>query len=248
MLVDSHAHLISEPFQKDLDEVLNRANESGVTKIVNIATSPSELGQALKLEKNIYHAAAITPHDVASYEEEAFTFVEENVKSLVAIGETGLDYFYEHSPKEKQQEAFRRYIGLAKKHQLPLVIHCREAFTDLFRIFDEEKYQGKAVLHCFTGTFEEAMEGIKRGFFVSFSGIITFKKSESMRGVALKLPVSQILVETDCPYLAPQSRRGSRNEPAFLIETAELLANLKDLSFEKFCEITSANTKTLFNL
>jgi TatD DNase family protein len=251
MWTDSHAHLSAENFKEDLTEVLERARVAKINNIINIATTPQELDYGLQLSKTypwIYNVAATTPHDIKGDEEDIFSIYEKKAKDLVAIGETGLDYHYEYSPKLEQQSAFRRYIQLAICAHLPLVIHCREAFSDLFRIFDEEGYIGLAVLHCFTGTLEEALEGVKRGFYISFSGIVTFKKSISLQQVAKEIPLEHLLIETDCPYLAPQTKRGLRNEPSFIVETGHFLAALKGVSSEAFAEQTAKNAAQLFQI
>ncbi|NGX46147.1 MAG: putative metal-dependent hydrolase YcfH, partial [Chlamydiae bacterium] len=210
-LTDSHAHLLS--LEGDLELVLARAQEAGVTKILNICTTAKELQKGLALQKKhpwISTAGAITPHDVAKLGEKEFADFAKGAKSgsLVAIGETGLDYHYDYSPREVQQDFLRRYIALAQECSLPLIFHCREAFDDLFAIVDESGFTGPAVLHCFTGTLEEAKQVIERGWYLSLSGIVTFKKSLELREVAKFVPLSQLLIETDSPYLAPQSHRG----------------------------------------
>lgn len=252
MLIDSHAHLTSLP-QGELEAILDRSLRAGVQKIVNISTTPEELKESIMLKKRypwIHNVAATTPHDVEKESEEIFRFFKERGEEgeLVAIGETGLDYHYKHSPIEEQKGALRRYMALAEELKLPLVIHCREAFEDLFKIFDERIFTGKVILHCFTGTLKEAEEGVRRGFYISFSGIVTFKKSHSLREVAQAVPVENLLIETDAPYLAPESHRGESNEPAFIVETGELIASLKGLPFEQFAKIVSATTLQLFKI
>ncbi|NGX27566.1 MAG: hypothetical protein K940chlam6_01504, partial [Chlamydiae bacterium] len=177
-----------------------------------------------------------------------FPLVENAVKKLVAIGETGLDYFYEHSPKKLQQEFLARYFALASQNDLPIIFHCREAFHDLFAMADEMYQNRPAVLHCFTGTKEEAKGCLDRGWFVSFSGIITFKKSKELRDVVQYVPLEQMFVETDTPYLAPQSHRGKQNEPAFVIEIAEKIAEIKGVSLEEVEKVTSENISRFFRL
>lgn len=247
-LIDSHAHLSA--LKGDLAKSLNRAVEAGVAAIVNIATTPQELDLGVTIDSTtpkIFHAAATTPHDVQEQGGD-FELFRQHVKELVAIGETGLDYHYDYSPRELQQTYLRKYLKLAAENDLPVIFHCREAFADLFRIVEEENYKGKALLHCFTGTTEEALSCVERGWMVSFSGIVTFKKSEELRESAKAVPIEKLLIETDAPYLAPQSQRGSPNEPAFLIETARCLSELKRLSVEAFAETTSNNAAEFFKL
>jgi len=253
MFIDSHAHLTVPALCEHLAEVLDRAQKSGVKKIINICTDEESLKQGLELHKKypwIYLTAATTPHDVEKEGEHFFPLVEAAAQrgDLVAIGETGLDYFYEHSDRALQQHFLLQYFALAKKYHLPLIFHCRDAFADLFALADLHYKEAPALLHCFTGTLEEAEEVVRRGWYLSLSGIVTFKKSEALREVAQKVPLDRLLIETDAPYLAPQSQRGKRNEPAFLIETAECLAKLKGLELEEFARITAENACKFFSL
>ena len=159
----------------------------------------------------------------------------------------GLDYHYDHSPRQLQQQFLRRYLALATSCKLPVIIHCRDAFEDLFRILDES-YQGLGVLHCFTGSVEEACEVVARGWYVSFSGIVTFKRSEALREAAAAVPLERILIETDAPYLAPQSRRGQQNEPAYIPEVAAVLAEVQGVSAEAIARASFDNATRLFLL
>lgn len=253
MLIDSHAHLTHISFSEDVRPFLERAKSSGIESIVNICTNPLELERGLALASEfpwIYTVAATTPHDVAKEGEEAFPIMERHAMQgdLVAIGETGLDYHYYPETKEIQQLFLRRYLQLAIKCSRPVVIHCREAFADLFQILDEE-YEGRpGVLHCFTGTLEEADEVIKRGWYLSLSGIVTFKKSTTLQEIAKKVPLGQLLIETDSPYLAPAPHRGKPNEPAYLLDTAKFIANLRGIPLENLAAATTFNTRSLFSL
>lgn len=257
MLIDSHAHLTSPAVFDQLDPILERAQQAGVKAIINICTDPLSLERGLLLAQRcpwIYQAAATTPHDVEKEGEEVFAMMAKSARQgkLKAVGETGLDYHYEHSNREIQKEFLRRYLHLALECQLPVVIHCREAFCDFFEILDQE-YQinerhAPGVLHCFTGTMAEAEEVIKRGWMLSLSGIVTFKKSFELQEVARQVPLSQLLVETDTPYLAPQKQRGKQNEPAFLVETAHFIASLKQISFEELAQATAQNASLLFKI
>lgn len=253
MFIDSHAHLTSSEILPDVKEVLARAQAANVTKIINICTDQLTLEKGLELSEQydwVYNTAATTPHDVEKEGESFFPIVEKcaKEKKLVAIGETGLDYHYEHSPKKMQQKFLERYLQLALDCNLPVVIHCRDAFPDLFSIADATYKKEALLLHCFTGTLEEAKEALKRGWSISFSGIVTFKKSESLREVARYLPLDRILIETDAPYLAPQSQRGKKNEPAFLPETAAVVASLRNIPLPAFAAATTHNTARFFSL
>lgn len=250
-MIDSHAHLTSEELVGEAEALAKRAREAGVEKVVNICTDRASLEAGIALRKQcpfVYNVAATTPHDVEADGEAFFPVVQEHVGELCAIGETGLDYFYEHSPKEKQREFLSRYFELAKEVELPVVFHCRDAFEDLFAMADEQFEGGRAVLHCFTGTKAEAKGCLDRGWLVSFSGIITFKKSEALREVVGYVPLDAMLVETDSPYLAPQTRRGKRNEPAWVVETAEKVAQIKGVSLAEVERATTQNATQFFAL
>lgn len=250
-MIDSHAHLTSDTLYPDLKAILQRAALSGVTHIVNICTDPTTLERALALnEAQLVHTASTTPHDVKEEGELFFPQVVKAAKEgrLAAIGETGLDYHYEYSPKELQKKYFIKYLHLALEMNLPVVIHCRDAFADFFEIIDSEYKSDKGVLHCFTGTLQEAKQVLDRGWMLSLSGIVTFKKSLELKEVAKLTPLNQLLIETDAPYLAPQTRRGKQNEPSFIGETAAHIAELKQVSLKQIVESTSANARHLFKI
>lgn len=250
MFSDSHAHLSSSAVLPDIEGVLKRAHDVLVGTILNICTDKETLEQGLLLAEKypwIYNSASTTPHDVDKEGESFFPLVVEQAKNgkLKAIGETGLDYYYTHSARETQQHFLRRYLKLALEVHLPVVIHCREAFDDFFKILDEEYIvngqHAPGVLHCFTGTVKEAEEVVKRGWFLSLSGIVTFKKSDILREVAKIVPLEQLLIETDTPYLAPQSHRGKQNEPSYLPETAAFIAQIKGVSVQELATKTREN-------
>lgn len=255
--IDSHAHLTSEELLPFVPELLVRAKAAGCGNIVNICTDRKTLEEGLKLSKEypwVVNTGATTPHDVEKEGEELlplFTQAAQEGK-LVAVGETGLDYYYEHSDRTLQKDFCVRYMQLARSCQLPLVIHCREAFADLFTLLDTHFTEnGKmlpGVLHCFTGTAEEARGVIERGWYLSLSGIVTFKKSIGLQEVAKWVPLEQLLIETDAPYLAPQLHRGKQNEPSYLPETAGVIAALKGIPVEKVLEVTASNARNLFQI
>ncbi len=257
-MIDSHAHLTSPELLDQLDLLLMRAEEAGIEAIINICTDPLSLERSSDLIKKfpwVYQTAATTPHDVEKEGEEAFPIFAQAAREgkLHAIGETGLDYYYEHSNRDIQKKFLRRYLHLALECDLPIVIHCREAFQDFFEILDSEyivngRHHAPGVLHCFTGTMQEAEGVIKRGWMLSLSGIVTFKKSTELQEVAKRVPLEQLLIETDAPYLAPQSHRGKQNEPAYLVDTARFIASLKGISFEELAQATTNNAKKLFQL
>jgi TatD DNase family protein len=250
-MIDSHAHLTSEAVLPHVEALLQRAKEGNVAKIVNICTDPKSLQEGLSLAKKhpwVFNAAATTPHDVEEEGELFFPLVSAAAqnKELVAIGETGLDYHYEHSNRLTQKAFLFRYFQLASAMKLPVIFHCRDAFSDLFTYADAEYRNLPAVLHCFTGTLAEAQGVLERGWYLSISGIITFKKSESLREVVKYVPLDRLLVETDTPYLAPQSLRGQQNEPAFIRETIEMIAKLKNTEADVVARITAENASKLF--
>ncbi|MEI6531190.1 MAG: TatD family hydrolase [Chlamydiota bacterium] len=243
--IDSHAHLTGEGYSDvDIARMMKSAQESGVDAVINICTNKICLERAFSLPLP-HNVAALTPHDAHLEGEEFFSFIEKHVDQLVAIGETGLDLVNSQAPLHSQISWFKRHIRLAVKYQKPLVIHCRGAFKEFFEVLDEESYQGPLLVHCFTGTREEALEVIKRGFFISFSGILTFKKSEELREVAKVVPLERILIETDAPWLAPQSKRGQINEPGNVVEVAEALRNIKQTPVSS--QIYT-NTRSFFDL
>jgi TatD DNase family protein len=251
MYIDSHAHLTSDKTIDQVDEVIERSRAAGVEKIVNICTDEQSLEAGLALAGRfdwIFNTAATTPHDVATDGELFFPFVENAARNgdLIAIGETGLDYYYEHSDRVLQKQFLVRYFHLALNFKLPLVIHCRDAFSDLFSLSDSEYKNAPAVLHCFTGTLEEARQVLDRNWFLSCSGIVTFKKSKELQEVIRFVPLDRLLVETDAPFLAPQSRRGKMNEPSFIHETVEMIAELKGIEVEEVARQTCENAKIFF--
>jgi TatD DNase family protein len=253
MYIDSHAHLSGEALFPTAKEICSRAMQKQVEAVVNICTDEASLERGLLLKREsdlpILLTAATTPHDVEKEGESFFPKVEKALQNgdLAAIGETGLDYYYEYCPKDAQKKLLIRYFHLAKSQNVPIVFHCREAFNDLFLLADAEYAGGTALLHCFTGTIEEAKAVLHRGWYISFSGIITFKKSELLREVVQYVPLERMLIETDAPFLAPQSKRGKVNEPSFIGETAEMIALIKNVSLEEVAKKTRENAKTFFS-
>lgn len=251
-LIDSHAHLTSKELLEDVDALIQRAKDVGVKKIINICTDQTTMKEGLKLSSKydfIFNAGATTPHDVDKLGELDFSLFEQLArgKKLVAIGETGLDYYYDHSKKETQKKYLIHYLELAKELSLPVIIHCRDAFADLFSICDQY-YKGPLVLHCFTGTFEEAKEVIKRGWMLSLSGIVTFKKSEELREVAKMVPLNKLLIETDAPYLAPGKYRGKKNEPSYITQTVKVIAGVKEIEVNYLASQTKENAEVFFRI
>lgn len=252
-LIDSHAHLTSSPLRENIDAVLARAKAVGIESIVNICIDADGIQLGLSYKERypwIYNAGAVHPHDAEKDGEQLFPIVAQHAraKNFVAIGETGLDYFYQHSSQEIQQQVLRKHLHLALECKLPVIIHCREAYADFFSILDTEYKHGPGVLHCFTGTLDEAKQGLERDLYISLSGIVTFKKSAELREVAKLVPMNRLLIETDAPFLAPQSHRGKPNEPSFIVETALVIAAVKGVSLAELAQATSANANRLFGL
>jgi TatD DNase family protein len=249
---DSHAHLSAPPLLEDIDPIADRAQRAEVGAIVNICTDLDSLDAGLSIARRhpfIANAGATTPHDAEQAGEAHFPRFAEAARSgsLVAIGETGLDYFHYRHTRLAQQRLLSRYLALAAECKLPVVFHCRDAFSDLFAQTAAEYPRGApALLHCFTGTLEEAEEALARNWSISLSGIVTFKKSAWLREIARMIPLDRLLIETDAPYLSPESRRSRRNEPAFLQETAECLAGVKEVSLAELARATFDNGVRFF--
>jgi TatD DNase family protein len=253
MLVDSHCHLDFPEFAPELPAVVTRARDAGVGACVTIGTTLEKFPRVQAVAEqfdNVWCSVGIHPHE-AKVEplEDAAPLIElaQHVKA-VGIGETGLDYYYEHSPREAQMANFRAHIAAARELKLPLIVHTRDAEDDTVRILREEMEEGAftGLIHCFTGTRALADAALELGLFISASGIATFKKSDELRGVLNDVPLERLLVETDAPYLAPMPHRGKRNEPAFVKHTAEMLAELRGVSFDTLANATTENFFRLF--
>lgn len=252
MLVDSHCHL--DYFQDDLDAVVGRARAAGLSRMVTISTLVGKFPGIRTIAErfdDVFCSVGTHPHHADKEENVTVADLVAATKhpKVVAIGEAGLDYFYKNSPPDAQARGFRRHIAAARETQLPLVIHARDADEDTANILEEESAKGKFpfVLHCFTGGEDLAKRGIALGGYVSFSGILTFKASDNLRKIAAMLPEDRILVETDAPYLAPLSRRGKKNEPSYVVETASVLADVRGVEPSRAHAFTTANFHRLFS-
>ncbi|MBC7933218.1 MAG: TatD family hydrolase [Rubrivivax sp.] len=259
MFIDSHAHIDGEEFDADRDEVVARARAAGVRAILNVGTGDPHSGTleravavADKYE-GVYAAAGVHPHDARLYDEDAERRLLEIARRggrLIAWGEIGLDYHYDNSPRDVQREVFTRQLRLARVEELPVIIHTREADDETFEILRSE-YGGASrggIMHCFGGGMPLAVAALDLGFMISFAGNVTFKKAENLREVARAIPLERLLVETDCPFLAPVPLRGRRNEPAFVVETARFLAGLRGIGPDELGRITSENFARFFGL
>lgn len=258
MLVDSHCHLDFKDFAGELDDVVARAREAGVGRMVTICTRPSQLDRNLEIVErfdDVFCAAGVHPHNAASEPAMSVARLAEIAEhpKLVGIGESGLDYHYDHSPREEQQASFRTHIQAARETGLPLVVHTRSADDDTIRILREEGAgEGgdkplRGVIHCFSSSRELAESAVKFGFYVSLSGILTFNRSDDIRATVRDLPMDRLLVETDSPYLAPVPKRGKRNEPAYVAHTAARLAEVKGIGTAEAARQTTENFFALFD-
>jgi len=257
--IDSHCHIDGPEYDVDRDEVIARAREAGVTTMLNVGTGDPHSGafeRAVDLAEkhnDIYAAVGVHPHDAKLFDDAAEQRILDLVKQsqrVIAWGEIGLDYHYDHSPRDVQREVFRRQLRSARSLRLPVVIHSREADDDTIAILRDELtgYDRGGVMHCFGGSLQMARSALDLGFYVSFAGNLTFKKADDLRNVARQLPLNRLLIETDCPYLSPVPFRGRRNEPARVIETARCLASLVGMELEEIARITSKNFGSLFRL
>jgi len=263
MFVDSHAHLDGEQFASDREQVIARAGEAGVRTIVAIGNGdgPAQVDCGIRLAEQydfIYATLGIHPHEARLADEAAYQNMARLARhpKVIAWGEIGLDYFYDHSPRETQKQVFARQMELAAAAKLPIVIHCRpsessdNAWDDcLGLIHDQWASKGLGgILHCFTGSWPQAKRALDMGFMISFAGNITFPKAQQIRDAALEVPLERMLIETDCPYLAPVPHRGKRNEPAFVVETARKLGELRGLTAEEVGQQTTLNFRRFFKL
>ena len=256
-IIDSHAHLEFEQFDGDRDAVLQRARHAGLTTILAIggAGGPDQLASAIPFAEAhdwIYATAGIHPHEAKLATEEYFRELIELMghPRVIACGEIGLDYFYDHSPRETQREVFRRQLQIARSAKLPIVIHCRDAWPECLEILETEwRATGLGgIFHCFTGTADDARRGLDIGFVISFAANITYPRMQPLRDVARELPLDRILTETDSPFLPPQALRGKRNEPANVVEVARTLATVRNLNADEVAYATAQNFRRFFCL
>jgi TatD DNase family protein len=256
-LIDSHAHIDFPQFDEDRDAMLERARTAGVNTIlaIGVGPGPEKLDAAIPYAEAhdwIYTTVGIHPHEAKEVTQTHLDTLARLAKhpKVIAWGEIGLDYFYDHSPRDIQKRVFRDQMELAQAAKLPIIIHCRDAWSDCLDML--EQYWSPAglrgILHCFTSTLDDARRGVDLGFMVSFTGNLTYPKAQNIRDVAKALPLENILIETDSPYLAPQAFRGKRNEPAYVAEVAKALASVRDLGTEEIASMTAANFRRFFHL
>ena len=252
MLVDSHSHLDDPRFDTDRDAVIQRAWDAGVRKILTIGNGagPDQMNCGIPLAETydwIFTSVGVHPHDASKVEERHYFEMEKYAKhpKVVAIGETGLDFYYDNSPRDLQRQVFRKQLALAKTLQLPVIIHTRDADQDTEDILKQET-PAQGVIHCFTSGDRLADFALSIGFSISFSGIVTFPTAKALAEIARRIPADRILVETDCPYLAPVPHRGKRNEPSFVADTARFIATLRGVEPEELAAQASANFERVF--
>lgn len=254
MLFDTHVHVNAEQFNEDLEEVIERAQEAGVENMIVVGFDRPTITRAMELVELyefMFAAVGWHPVDAIDMTEEDLLWIEELCAhpKVVAIGEMGLDYHWDKSPKDIQQEVFRKQIRLAKKVGLPIIIHNREATADIVSILkQEEASEVGGIMHCFSGSAETAMECIDLNFYISLGGPVTFKNAKKPKEVAAAVPLDRLLIETDCPYLAPHPYRGKRNEPSYVKLVAEQIAEIKQLTVEEVSQATTNNAKKLFGI
>lgn len=252
-LVDTHAHLNDERFDGDRDTVIAALPENGIAAVVNAAfdLASSRLGAELAQKyQNNYATVGIHPHSAADVDDDALEEICKLYKGtrIVAIGEIGLDYHYDYSPRDMQQKAFRSQLALASRLEAKIVLHNREATADTMRILREESNTHEGVMHCFSGSIETAREVLDMGLYISLGGAVTFKNAGKLTEVARFVPTDRLLLETDCPYMTPEPYRGQRNEPKHVLLAARRIAEIKGISTEELADITTKNAAELFGL
>jgi TatD DNase family protein len=254
MLIDSHAHLEMPEFKKDLEAVIQRAKESGVEYIFTVGTERRDWKRALEIANfhpSIYAILGVHPHNVKEIDEQTYSMLKELCKhgKVKAYGEIGLDFFRNLSPRDIQLKRFQEQIGLAKELGLPIVVHDREAHQETLEILKSEKAgECGGIIHCFSGGYEMAVACMDMGFYISIPGSITFKNAERFREIVKRIPLESLLVETDAPFLTPEPFRGKRNEPSYVRYTAQKVAEIKKVSFDKVAEVTTENALRVYRL
>lgn len=259
MFIDSHAHIDGPEFDADREQVIHRAQAAGVSTILNVGTGDPHSGaleRAVALSEKydrVYTAIGTHPHDARLHDDAADKRIRDLIgrsSRVIAWGEIGLDFHYDNSPRDVQMAVFRRQLKSARELGLPVIVHTRDAEPETIEILRTE-WKGSrraGIMHCFSGSLGLARQAVELGFLISFSGIVTFKKADDLKQVAREMPLDSLLIETDCPFLAPVPYRGKRNEPAFVVEVARCLAELKGLELEEMAMITSANFCGLFEM
>lgn len=254
MLIDSHAHLDDERFDKDRQKIINSFKEDDIELIINPGADVSSSVKAVSLAEkydSIYAAVGVHPHEAKTMDDDTIEILRNLAKKekVVAIGEIGLDYHYDNSPRDIQKKWFREQIKLAKELDLPIIIHDRDAHEDTYEILREENDDKlRGIMHCYQSSLEMSKDFIDMGFFISLAGPVTFKNAKTPKEVAKGVPLDRLLIETDSPYLTPHPHRGKRNEPAYVRYMAGMIAELKGISYEEVVKKTAQNAKTIFEI
>lgn len=253
-LIDSHAHLDMKDFDEDRDEVLDRAARAGVVRVLNPGFNLESSRRSVSLARahdRVFAAVGVHPHDARSHgmEDEPLYHAWTEEPRVVAVGEIGLDYYRDLSPRDVQQAVFRRFIGIAREVRKPIIVHVREAYDDALRILREERAsEVGGVMHCFSGGWPEARECLRMGLLISFAGPVTYPNAGRLRESAKMVPLDMLLVETDAPYLSPQQYRGKRNEPGYVVEVAREIARLRGVGLRRVCEAVTSNASRVFGI
>lgn len=252
-IVDSHSHIDDEKFDLDREEVISFFEKENIDFIVDPASdvkSSEKIVEIVKKHDRVYGAVGIHPHEVLDITDKDLEKIYNLSfsKKIVAIGEIGLDYYYDNSPREKQKEIFRKQLEIAALRNLPVIIHTREAMGDTFDILNEFKGKIKGVMHCYTGSLEMAKRFINLGFYISISGVVTFKNAVNVREMAKEIPLDNLLIETDSPYLTPEPNRGKRNESKFVWLVAKKLSEIKNIEINNLIYNTNSNARNLFKI
>ena len=254
-IVDSHCHLNFPQFKGKLDEIIKRALDKGIYRMLTISTKLNEINDLQSISKSyseVYSSTGVHPHECKNYKDLSLNDLLKHTKNnkCIGVGESGLDFYYENSPKELQIKLFKIHIEAARETNLPLIVHTRNADIETIQVLSDEMKRGnfRGLIHCFSTSKKLAENAINLGFYISLSGIITFNKSNELRSIVKDLPLDKLLVETDAPYLAPEPFRGKCNEPSYVIHTAKILADLKKVKFDTIAESTTNNFNNLFNV
>ena len=253
MIFDTHVHLNLDDFREDQKEVMARAHHAGVGLFLNVGIDFERSKAAVEFaekHEGVYATVGLHPHDAQKFTEEGFEELKALVKhhKVKAIGEIGLDYFRNLSPREIQQKVFLRFVELACEMNLPVVIHSREAYSDIYAILKKVSAKHHGLMHCFAGNQKDLEEALDLGLYISFAGPVTYKKNHELRELVRQVPDNRLLVETDAPYLPPEPFRGKRNEPAWIVETLKKMAEVRNINFDQICEETTNNAKHLFRI
>jgi TatD DNase family protein len=252
LIVETHVHLFDARYGADREEMIKRAEAAGVAKFINVSAEPAEARKVAAFDRQgVYKAIGLHPHNADEYSEAVYDEMKmlfKTKKSMVAVGEIGLDYYKSTTPKALQEEVFRKFLGLAKELDLPVLIHSREAHADTYGILREFNINKRGIIHCFTGDIETAKKFSGDGYAIGIGGVITFPNAGVLRAAVAQLPLENIVLETDAPWLAPQQMRGKRNEPAFLKYIVSAIAGIKGVTEREIEEVTTRNAERVFNI